>query len=145
MNGCGLFPYGFGNAGMAEVISPLVGVTSRGVSGAVFLNASGDFECDEQGDVSKTSYLKQRVALLLRSALGTIVGQQTLGLDVQRAVDNSWRYRMNRAVEKALAPAVLDGSIEISRVVLQQTSSLRASITVVYVDLATGQEEEVTV
>ena len=145
MNGCGLFPYGFGYAGMAEVIPPPVDELSRAVDGAAFINAWGDFEVDNQGDVAKTTYLKQRVALLLRSAMGSIAGQQTLGLQVQRAVDNSWRYRMTRAVEKALAPAVLDGSIDIIRVVLQQTTSLRASVTVVYIARDTGEEQEVSI
>jgi phage baseplate assembly protein W len=141
--GAGRFPFGVGYAGYTGFSDkPESGLPANGVA---FINASGDYELGENGDVVKTSPLKQRIMLLLRTALGSVVGQQNIGLQVQRAVDNSWRYRMSRAVEKALAPVVLDGSIDIVRVVLQQTTSLRASITVVYTALETGEEREVTI
>jgi len=139
--GCGLFPCGFGWAGMSSVIPTPADLDTRGTPGAAFIGANGDFECDGLGDVIKTAHIKQRVALLLRTEFGSVMGQQLLGLASQRAVDASWDYRMRRAVDKALKPAIDDGSIQLDRVVLEQSSSIRARITVIYTILETGQEE----
>lgn len=139
--GCGLFPYGFGWAGMSSVIPTPADVNTRGVSGAAFIGANGDYECDGLGDVVKTAHIKQRVALLLRTEFGSVPGQQLIGLATQRAVDATWNYRMRRAVDKALKPAIDDRSIQLDRVDLEQTSSIRARIVVTYTILETGQTE----
>lgn len=140
--GCGLFPYGFGWAGMSSVFPIPVEVDTHGTAGAAFIGANGDYECDGLGDVIKTMHIKQRVALLLRTEFGSVTGQRLLGLASQRAVDASWDYRMRRAVDKALKPAIDDGSINLDRVVLEQTTSIRARITVLYTILETGEEVE---
>lgn len=142
--GAGNFPYGFGLSGSLGFPGPANGGAGA-VKGSAFVNASGDFDPDNAGDISKTSATKQRVLLLLRTEFGSVLGQSDLGLKRQEAIDVSWEYRMRRAIENALAPAINDGTIRLEQVVIRRPLPSRASIDIIYTELASGLQETASI
>lgn len=143
MPGFGVAPYGVGISGLTGV-PPSLGEPGA-VPGVAFINQDGDYECDTIGDLVKTSPTKQRALLLLRTQLGSVWADTSLGLERVEAVTASWEYRMRRSAEAALRPMVDDGTIRIDEIVITRTLHFRGSITAIYTVLATGEQEIATV
>ena len=143
MSGIGLFPAGYGIYGSSGTPDELP--VPSFTNGAAFVNQNGDYEDGGSGDVVKTTSAAQRVMLLLRTVKGSVVADATLGVTYPTAVDASFETRMRYAVQDALSPATLDGSISIDSIKIERTMASRASITVVYTVTATGEQEIVMV
>jgi hypothetical protein len=141
--GAGSYPFGTwfagGNGIDATVDEP------GPASGVAFINQDGDYETNGTGDVVKTTPTAQRALLLLRSELNSIAHSPQLGLDVPRAIDASFEYRLRRSIETALLPMTSDGTIAIDQIDIERTLSFRASVAVSYTVLASGEQETVKV
>ena len=143
ITGLGLFPCGLGYLGLSGVPAS---VDDPGpADGVAFVNQNGDYEVDGTGDLIKTTPTAQRAMLLLRTVKGSVMGDPTLGFDPPQAIDQSFEYRMQRAVNTALNPMTSDGSIRITKIDVTRTTPRRASLTVTYLVLSTGLQEIVRV
>lgn len=141
--GAGLYPIGTAYAGLSGL--PATVDEPGPAAGSAFVDQNGDYQVDGTGDIVKTTPTAQRAMLLLRTVIGSIPSQPSLGLNPPTAIDATFDYTMRRAVESALLPMTSDGSIEIVKVDITRPLHFRASIAVTYIVLATGEQEIVSV
>lgn len=145
MSGFGICASGTDYYGSAIGYTPPTPAAPGPALGVAFVDQNGDVQPDGTGDVAKTTATRQRVLTLLRTEVGSVLADAAIGLTRQPAIDQSWEYRMRRAVELALKPAVDDGSIQIDRIVVLRPLHFRASIEVSYTALADGVVETVAI
>lgn len=139
----GTSSYGFGFAGLSG--APPTIAEPAAAEGAAFVDQNGDYQVNNTGDLVKTTHTQQRALLLLRTEFGSIWSDSSLGMQRQDAIDQTWLYRMRRAVENALLPMTSDGTIVIDKIDITRPLHFRASVVVSYTVLSTGEAEVASV
>lgn len=137
--GAGLSPAGLSYAGLGEV--PPTAERPGPSAGVAWIDQNGDYQVNETGDLVKTTPTRQRAMNLLRMALGSSPANPKLGLYAPAQIDASWTTRMRQSVQAALLPMTQDRTIRVERIDIERPLHWRASITVTYIVLATGETE----
>jgi len=139
MTGAGLYPAGLGYAGIDAV--PPTPEAPGPSAGVAWIDQNGDYQVNGTGDLVKTTPTRQRALNLLRMVKASCVTDPKLGLYSPTAIDASWETRMRQSVQAALMPMVTDRTIRVNRIDIKRPLHFRASITVTYTVLATGETE----
>lgn len=134
-------PFGVGTPATAEAPP-----TKAPVNAAFIDYRTRDYVIDAEGAIARMPITRQRVLLALSTLLGSSSVQPEAGLALPRRIDESYPQRAKAAILQALAFLVPnDIAISSDDIEVDTTSIVgRVQIAVSYVDLHTGQPDQVT-
>ena len=134
----GTTPFGFGVPDEAQA------PPTTAPEGSNFLNPrTGDYEHDEDGEIQRMPTTRHRVMMLLRTLKESAAYERDIGLKLPDKIDQSFKQKTDQAVREALLPVGADAKIE--AVITNVGTSGRVDITVVFIDLTTGNSDTVTI
>lgn len=136
----GQFPLGY-SAAAAGIEPP------DGPAGSRYLNpGSGDYELDDDTrQLKQMPALRQRVLLTIRTALGSSTALPGFGIGIPDRMGNGFERKIAERIHLAFGRMTdTEKVMRIEQIVVAKVSSGRAAVTLVYTDLSTGEQDQVT-
>lgn len=132
----GSTPFGSGTPSPAAAPPSQLSQFSR------YLNpGSGDFEVDpDTGQLKQMPAVRQRFLLLARTVRGSAAAMPEFGIRMPAKIDGAFAHRMRASVRDAARQMTdIEKIATVDDVLVEQLSSGRVQVTIVYTDLTTGQ------
>lgn len=144
--GLGLMSFGTGPAGIYEpaTVVPI----PIGATGSRYINPNtGDYQIDKKtGHMAQMPKTRQRVLLALSTLKSSATAVPAFGFRPPRKIGSSFDAEMKFAVRSALKHLTIEQSpvIQIQEIIVKRTGASRSEVTVVYIDLLSGNTDQVT-